>query len=167
MILIESPVPRDWFDWSNASVGIVGLAFTLWAVWQAKGAKEAAQLAGARIRQHSAEVDFSALARIAKELHGYVEDDRMSEARLRTTDLRSELATGMRCHAQYVSHEAGRLREKQIDLKLITEGLNGGPGSLSSTEKIRLLRITGEILEALAGLSGQFRSRTDREVSND
>jgi hypothetical protein len=166
MILIENPIPRDWFDWSNAGVGLVGLALTLWAVWQAKGAKEAAQLAGTRIRQHNAEVDFSALARIAKELHGYVEDSRMSEARLRTTDLRLELATAMRSHAQFVAHEAGRLQEKQIDLKLITEGLNGGPESLSSTEKIRLLRITGEILEALAGLSGQFRARADKEVSN-
>jgi hypothetical protein len=157
---------HDLFDWTNASVGAAGLVLTVFALLQATGAKKAAQQASKNIRQHNAEVDFNSLARIAKELHGYVEDGRMSEARLRTTDLRSELATAIRTHGRFVANELSRLRERQIDLKLITEGLNGGPETLSSTERIRLLRITGEILEALAGLSGQFRSQVDTEVSS-
>lgn len=157
---------HDWFDWTNASIGTAALILTVLAFLQARGAKKAALDASRNIRRHNAEVDFSSLARIAKELHGYVEDGRMSEARLRTTDLRSELATAISHHGQFVSHESSQLREKQIDLKLVTEGLNGGPDSLSYTERIRLLRITGEILESLAGLSGQFRSKIGREVSN-
>ncbi len=159
-------IAHDTFDWTNASIGAAGLVLTVSALFQATGAKRAALQASRNIQHHNAEIDFSSLARIAKELHGYVEDGRMSEARLRTTDLRSELATAIRSHRQFVSGELSRLREKQIDLKLVTEGLNGGPDSLSSTERIRLLRITGEILESLAGLSGQFRSQVDREVSN-
>jgi cytosine/uracil/thiamine/allantoin permease len=70
MILLETPIPRDWFDWSNACVGVVGLALTLWAVWQAKGAKAAAQSAEKSVTRHNAEVDFGSLTRMAKELHG-------------------------------------------------------------------------------------------------
>jgi hypothetical protein len=62
-------------------MGLVVLALTLWAVWQAKGAKEAARSAERSFRRHSAAADFESLARMAKELHGYVEGGRMSEAR--------------------------------------------------------------------------------------
>ena len=83
---------HDWFDWSNAGVGSVGLLLTIAAIVQATGAKTAAENAGKSVRRHTAEVDFGTLSRLAKELHSYVEDGKLAEARLRTTDLRSELA---------------------------------------------------------------------------
>jgi len=79
---------HDLFDWSNAGIGAAGLVLTIGAIWQATGAKVAAQRAGQSVKRHNAEADFGSLARMAKELHGYVESDRMPEARLRTTDLR-------------------------------------------------------------------------------
>ena len=167
MILLESPISRDWFDWSNASVGIVGLMFTLWAVWQAKGAKAAAQRAERSVTRHNAEVDFGSLTRMAKELHGYVETGMMPEARLRTTDLRSDLAVAIRHHENFiVGKKLSNLREKQIDLKLVTDGLNQNSGSLSASERIRLLGITGAILEVLAGQCGELRSSAEEGASD-
>jgi len=166
MILLDTPIPRDWFDWSNAGVGPVGLAFTLWAVWQAKGAKAAAQSAEKSVTRHNAEVDFGSLGQKAKELHGYVESGRMPEARLRTTDLRSELAVAIRHHAVFLGAQLSHLREKQIDLKLITDGLNRKTEDLSQSERIRLLKITGEIMDALAGQCGELRSSVERGESN-
>jgi hypothetical protein len=105
--------------------------------------------------------------RLAKELHGYVEDGKMAEARLRTTDLRSDLAIAIRRHEAFLGNEqVPALREKQFDLKLVTDGLNRGSGSLSGTEKTRLLKITGAILEVLAAQTGGLRSGVEKEVSN-
>jgi hypothetical protein len=166
VILLDNPIPRDWFDWSNAGVGVVGLAFTLWAVWQATGAKTAAQQAEKSVQRHNAEFDFGTLTRMAKELHGFVETGMMPEARLRTTDLRSDLAVAIRHHKVFVGAQLNHLQEKQIDLKLVTDALNRGPGSLSASEKIRLLEITGAILDVLAGQCGELRSSVEEGASN-
>jgi hypothetical protein len=118
------------------------------------------------VQRHNAEADFGALARMAKELHGYVGTGMMPEACLRTTDLRSELAVAIRHHAVFLGARMNRLQEKQIDLKLVTDGLNQEPDSLSASEKIRLLEITGAILDVLAGQCGELRSIVEKEVSN-
>lgn len=157
---------HDWFDWTNAGVGAAGLVLTVGALWQATGAKKAAQLAGKNVRQHVAEVDFESLMRLAKELHASVEDGRLAEARLRTTDLRSDLAVAIRHHAGFLGASAERLKEKQFDLKLVTDGLNREGIVLSLTERNRLLGITGAILEVLAAQCGEFRSDMETEVSN-
>jgi len=141
---------------------VTGLGLTLWAVAQATGAKTAAERAENSIRRHNAEVDFDSLARMAKELHGYVEDGRMSEARLRTTDLRSELALAIRQHKVFLGNQLISLKEKQLDLKLVTDGLNRKSNDLSQTERVRLLGITGAILEVLAGQCGELRSEVER-----
>jgi len=159
-------VLNDWFDWSNAGVGVVGLGLTVLAIWQATGAKAAAVRAEKSVQQHNAEVDFAALARMAKELHSYVEIGMMPEARLRTTDLRSELAVAIRHHEAFIGAHLNHLQDKQIDLKLVTDALNQGAGSLSQAEKIRLLEMTGEILDVLAGQSGQLRSNVESGVQN-
>ena len=103
---------HDLFDWSNSGVGVAGLGLTLWAIWQATGAKAAAQRAEKSIRRQNAEVDFASLARIAKELHGYVEGGKMPEARLRTTDLRSDLALAIRVHQAFLGSQFVQLRER-------------------------------------------------------
>jgi hypothetical protein len=162
MILLDNPIPRDWFDWSNAGVGIVGLAFTLWAVWQATGAKEAARRAEQSVIRHNAEVDFSSLMRMAKELHGYVEGGMMHEARLRTTDLRSELALAIRLHEVFLGEQLNLLKEKQLDLTLVTDGLNRESKDLSKSERVRLLEITGAIMDVLVGQCGKLRSSVER-----
>jgi hypothetical protein len=90
----------------------------------------------------------------------------MPEARLRTTDLRSELAVAIRHHEAFIGAQLNHLQDKQIDLKLVTDALNQGAGSLSQAEKIRLLEMTGEILNVLAGQSGQLRSNVESGVPN-
>jgi hypothetical protein len=159
-------VLHDWFDWSNAGVGVVGLAFTLWAVWQATGAKVAAQRAEKSVRRHNAEVDFASLARMAKELHGYVEGGKMPEARLRTTDLRSDLTLAIRVHEAFLGNQSGQLKERQVDLALVTEGLNRTAGVMSQSERVRLLGITGAILDLLASQCGKLRSSVEKGASN-
>ncbi|MGD0480995.1 MAG: hypothetical protein ABSA42_12555 [Terracidiphilus sp.] len=153
---------HDLFDWSNFGVGVTGLGLTLWAVAQATGAKAAAERAEKSVLRHNAEVDFASLARMAKELHGYVESGKMSEARLRTTDLRSDLALAIPNHRVFLGGNLKQLRERQIDLKLVADGLNWDADSVSPSEKIRLLEITGEILEVLAGQTGELRSNVER-----
>jgi len=157
---------HDWFDWSNAGVGVVGLAFTLWAVWQATGAKSAAESAEKSVKRHNAEIDFGTLARMAKELHSYVEGGMMPEARLRTTDLRLELALAIRLHEAFLGNHVNQLKKKQLDLALVTDGLNRGWEDLSQSERIKLLKITGAILDVLAGPCGELRSDTETGVSN-
>lgn len=118
------------------------------------------------MKRHNAEVDFGSLARMAKELHGYVETGMMPEARLRTTDLRSELAVAIRHYEAFIGRQLNHLREKQIDLKLVTDGLNRGSDSLSASERVRLLGITGAILEVLASQCGELRSSVEKGVPN-
>jgi hypothetical protein len=88
----------------------------------------------------------------------------MPEARLRTTDLRSDLALAIRHHEVFLGAKSGQLLEKQVNLKLVTDALNQTQGSLSGAEKIRLLEITGEILDVLAGQCGELRSSVEKEV---
>jgi len=157
---------HDLFDWSNAGVGVTGLGLTLWAVAQASGAKKAAEKAAKSVRHHNAEVDFGTLARMAKELHGYVEGGMMPEARLRTTDLRSDLSSAIRLHETFLGKDLDRIQEKQVDLKLVADGLNRDSDPLSSTERIRLLGITGGILDLLSGQCGKFQSGFEKGVPN-
>ena len=53
-----------------------------------------------------------------------------------------------------------------MDLKLVTDGLNGDMSALSPSERIRLLRITGAILEMLAAQSGGLRASSEEEASH-
>ena len=167
MILLDIPIPRDWFDWTNFTIGLSGLVLTLWAIWQATGAKKAARRAEQSVIRHNAEVDFGSLTRMAKELHGYVEGGMMSEARLRTTDLRSELALAIRLHEAFLGDQLNLLKEKQLDLTLVTDGLNRESKDLSKSERIRLLEITGAIMDLLAGQCGKLRSSVERGASNE
>jgi hypothetical protein len=155
---------HDWFDWSNAGVGIAGLGLTLWAVAQATGAKKAAQQAETSILRHNAAEDFGTLARMAKELHGYVESGRVPEARLRTTDLRSDLALAIRLHRAFLGNQLDRLEDKQLDLTLVAKLLNLEADDVSQSERVRLLKITGAILDVLAGQCGELRSDAERSL---
>jgi hypothetical protein len=157
-------IPRDWFDWTNASIGGMGLLLTIAAIVQATGAKRAARRAEQGVIRHNAEVDFGSLTRMAKELHGYVEGGMMPEARLRTTDLRSELALAIRLHEAFLGDQLNLLKENQLDLTLVTDGLNRESKDLSKSERVRLLEITGAIMDVLAGQCGELRSNVERGV---
>jgi hypothetical protein len=91
----------------------------------------------------------------------------MSEARLRTTDLRSELALAIRLHEAFLGDQLNLLKEKQLDLTLVTDGLNRESKDLSKSERIRLLEITGAIMDLLAGQCGKLRSSVERGASNE
>jgi hypothetical protein len=160
------PISRDWFDYTSFGVGLSGLLLTLWAVWEARGAKEAARQAEIGVLRHDAESDFGHLTQKAKELHGHVENDRLVEARLRTSDIRSELAVAVTRHKALLGITATDLAARQVDLKLMTDGLNPELGALSHVERVRLLGITGAILELFAGQWGQLRSRAEKGASN-
>jgi hypothetical protein len=157
---------HDLFDWTNAGVGGVGLLLTIAAIIQATGAKAAARRAENSVFRHNAEVDFASLARMAKELHGYVEGSRMPEARLRTTDLRSELALAIRHHEKLLGNRLDMMKGKQLDLKIVADALNREAGSLSHSERVRLLEITGAILDVLAGQCGGLRSKAEEGAFN-
>jgi hypothetical protein len=159
------PIPRDWFDYTNFVVGAVGLLMTGFALFAAKGAKKAAERAENAVQRHNAEADFNSLARMAKELHGYVEGGSIQEARLRTTDLRSELAGAVSRHKKFLQGRLAILEGKQLALKLVADGLNPAALPLSDQQKIRLPAITGEILEELSSQWGDLRSRIEKGAS--
>jgi hypothetical protein len=159
-------IVRDWFDRTNFCVGAAGLGFTLWAVAAATSAKKAAQRAELSVLRHNAEGDFGFLAHKARELHGFVENDRLPEARIRTADIRSDLATALGRHADFLGAKIADLRAMQVDHKLMTDGLNPEQDFLSYSERIRLLKITGAILELPSRNWGELRSGTERGSSN-
>jgi hypothetical protein len=159
------PIPA-WFDWTAGVASIAGLGYAWWASHQATGAKIAAQRAEKGVLRRNAEVDFTSLARMAKELHGFVESGMIAEARLRTTDLRAELALAIPNHRDFIGLQFDNLRKKQFDLVLVADGLNRGSDTLTRSERIRLLGITGAILEVLAGQCGELRSSFERGVTN-
>lgn len=159
-------IPRDWFDYTSFGVGLSGLLLTLWAVWEARGAKEAARQAEIGVLRHDAESDFGYLTQKAKELHGHVENGRLAEARLRTADIRTELAVAVARHKAMLGIMVFDLTARQVDLKLITDGLNPELNALSHFERVRLLGITGAILELLAGQWGELRSKAEKGASN-
>jgi hypothetical protein len=154
----------DWFDVTAGAASVLGLVAACLAFWQAGGAKDAAEKTEKSVTRHNAEVDFGSLTRMAKELHGYVENGRMAEARLRTTDLRSELALAIRHHETFLGGHLNLLKEKQLDLTLVTDGLNRETKDLSKSERVRLLEITGAILDVLAGQCGELRSSAEKGV---
>jgi hypothetical protein len=157
---------HDLFDWVNAAAGGVGLLLTVLAIVQATGAKKAAERAEKGVQRHNAEVDFSTLVRMARELHGYVESGSMHEARLRTTDLRIDLAVALKRHEAFLGLRAGDLRVKLYDLKLIADGLNRAPGEVTDSERIRLPGISGAILDLLAGQSGELQLSAESEAGH-
>jgi hypothetical protein len=156
----------EWFDWMAGVASVLGLVAAGLAYWQAGGAKLAAEKTEKSVTRHNAEVDFASLARMAKELHGYIENGKTPEARVRTTDLRSDLALAISVHEVFLGAQFSQLKEKQVDLALVTEGLNRKAGEMSQTERVRLLGITGAILELLAGQCGKLRSSVEKGESN-
>ena len=151
-------IAHDGFEWTNAVIGGVGLLITGIAAWQATRAKTAATNAEDSVRKHNAEVDFSTLTRLARELHGYVETEDFAIARLRVTDLRMDLATAITTHRKFLLPDRIKLIDQQMALRLIANRLNESSGQISATERIRLLEISGDILDVLASQSGKLRS---------
>lgn len=164
--MLVGMIPRDWFDYTNSGVGVVALLLTVWAVVAARGAQKAAERAEKGVKRHNAEGDFSSLARMARELHSYVESGSYTEARLRTTDLRSELAGAVNRHKTFLGGRLSGLEGKQVALKLVADGLNPPTLPMTNPEKIRLLTLTGAILEELSGQWGDLRSRIEKGVSD-
>ena len=66
------------------------------------------------------------------------------------------------------SHTGGnqinRLKDKQLDLTLVAEMLNQKVDDVSQLERVRLLKITGAILDVLAGQCGELRSDAERSL---
>jgi hypothetical protein len=156
---------HDWVDWTNSGVGIAGLVLTFGAIWQATGAKTAACQAEKSVQSHHAETDFSTLVRMAKDLHGYVENGQLPEAKVRTTDLRTELSSSLERHKPFLGRRHKQLVEQQVSLKIIADGLNKETKTISHEERIRLLELTGAILEELAGQCGDLGSTVERSAS--
>jgi len=161
-----APIQRDWFDWTNFGVGTFGLILTCLAFLAATGAKRAAERAERSVQRHNAEGDFHSLARLAKDIHGYVENGSLREARLRTSDLRSELAAALGRHKPFLGRLAV-LESKQLALKLVADGLNPASAPLTNPERIRLLKITGAILEELSGQWGDLRFAAEKGASDE
>jgi hypothetical protein len=85
---------------------------------------------------------------------------------LRATDLRAKLAVAIAEYRQFLGFQLAALKEKQFDLKLVADGLYRESGKISATERVRLLRITGDILDVLASQSGDLRGVGAEGVSH-
>ena len=149
---------HDSFEWTNAVLGGISLLITTIAACQATKAKTAARNAKDSILRHNAEIDFSSLTRLARELHGFIEKQDLAAAMLRANDLRTELQTAVSTHQPFLASELALLEVKQLELKLVAEGLYEESGVINPLERIRLLKITGEILDVLARQSGKLRN---------
>jgi hypothetical protein len=77
---------------------------------------------------------------------------------LRANDLRIELQTAVSSHQPFLGSELTLLEVKQLELKLVAEGLYEESGVINPLERVRLLKITGEILDVLARQSGKLRN---------
>jgi len=78
--------------------------------------------------------------------------------------LRSELALAIHHHETFLGDHLNLLKEKQLELTLVTDGLNRETNDLSKSERVRLLVITGAILDVLAGQCGELLSSAEKGV---
>jgi len=156
-----------WVDWTNTGVGSVGVLLTIAALWQATSAKNAARMAAKTVQSHHAETDFIALARMTKELHGFIEHGHLPEAKVRMTDLRSEFSTSLQLHKEFLKSNWKLLIEQQYSLTMAANRLHEHSETLSQQERSRHLETTGAILEVLAGQSGKLGSSVERNASHE
>jgi hypothetical protein len=163
MILFDNPIPRDWFDWSNAGVGVVGLAFTLWAVWQATGAKKAATEAREAIWQREASDSFSELGALAGELVQLLQFERPNEAAVRARDLVTRIPRDRARFVRFLAADSDKLKAVEVAFQKLALQLSA-PGFLEKKDEFRLA--VQEVLGANSVLSeiyGRLLARLDEE----
>jgi hypothetical protein len=163
MILFDSPIPRDWFDWTNAGVGVVGLAFTLWAVWQATGAKKAATEAKEAIWQREASDTFSELEQAARELALLLQLERPSEAAVRARDLVARIPRERARFERFLALDSDKLDLLEFVFQKLAAQLSA-PGFLEREDEFQqAIKDVFEANSALNTVYGMLLARMDEE----
>jgi hypothetical protein len=157
------PVPRDWFDYMNTAVSFVGLALTVWAVIAARGARAAANDARNAVRRKGASDDFAKLASMAGKLVVAIQSEQAAEARVRASDLASEIPRDRAKFERFLGADSVKLRVIESRLSQLLAQLLA-PDPLADAEAIR--RATsdaGEISRVLNEISGRLMDRREEE----
>jgi hypothetical protein len=126
MILSDSPIPRDWFDWSNASVGIVGLAFTLGAVRQASGAKKAAQDARQAVYRRNASDDLRGICELAATFLTAIETKQKGLALHIARDFLAACSIAREHHRGFLGADGGKLEAAADLIASVSRGIQDG-----------------------------------------
>jgi hypothetical protein len=123
--MIADPIPRDWFDWTNATIGVLGLGLTILAIIQARGAKKAALGAKEAVWKRTASAAFQELARLGLQLDVYASAQRFGEASALSRILRpafTEARDNFKFELDKVQQD--RLDEVNRNLDQLTEWLS-------------------------------------------
>jgi len=126
MILLDSAIPRDWFDWSNASVGLAGVILTVGAIWQATGAKSAARDARQAVYRRNASEDVKRLERLASDLLLAIETERDDFASYQARDFISECRNVREHHRALLGSDGGKLDAAFAHVREISRGIQEG-----------------------------------------
>lgn len=158
MVLDGNPIPRDWFDWTNASVGLVGLALTIVAIVQATGAKKAATGAKEAVWKRTASAAFQELARLGVQLDLYTSAQRLGEASALSKILRpsfTEARSNFRLELAKVSPTS--LDEINEKLEMLSEWLSDS--RIFDLHLQDAKAAAADSSAALSGIAGQLQQR--------
>jgi hypothetical protein len=163
MILFDNPIPRDWFDWTNASVGGVGLLLTIAAVVQATGAKRAAREAREAIWQREASDSFSELCGLAGELAQLLQLERPNEAAVRVRDLLARIPKDRTHFDRFLDFDSDKLKVVETAFTKLALQLSS-PGFLEKKDEFQVAM--QEVIEAnrvLGEIHGRLLARREEE----
>jgi len=164
MILLDNPIPRDWFDWSNFTIGLAGLALTLWAVSQATGAKKAATEARKAVYHRNAADAMVEIVHIAKQLNTSVSFGLWAEASMRMRDLVFRIPKDREEFAIFLASDADKLRNVELNcVRWAADILVHGKFPFSAAEKNDLFKETLNTVQELSAIQGRLRRMLDQE----
>jgi hypothetical protein len=127
MIVFDNPIPRDWFDWTNATVGGVGLLLTLLAIRQATGAKQAASEAREAVYQRNSAEAFAELVRLAEQISESLLLEKPNAAAVRARDLAARIPRDRSQFEQFLAADSDKLKAlesvfQQVAIRLSSPG---------------------------------------------
>jgi hypothetical protein len=157
-MLDPNPIPRDWFDWTNATVGAIGLVLTVLAIIQATGAKKAATGAKDAVWKRTASAAFQELARLGVQLDFYTSAQRFGEASALSRILRpafTEARNNFKSELDKV--QQGRLDEINQDLDRLTEWLSDSATFDAHLQGAKAAAANSSA--ALSGIAGHLQQR--------
>jgi hypothetical protein len=164
MILLDNPIPRDWFDWTNATVGGVGLLLTLAAIWQATGAKTAARAARQAVDQRNAADALVEIVRIAEQLNTSVLYERRVEASMQMRELVFRIPRDREEFACFLASDGDKLRNMESNcIRWAAAILVHGKFPLRAAEKNDLYKETLNTVQELSSIQGRLRRMLDQE----
>jgi hypothetical protein len=157
MTLLDNPIPRDWFDWTNASVGGAGLLFTIAAIWQATGAKRAAQEARQAVYSRNASEDVNRLERLALSLLTAIEIGHFDLALHIARDFIAECPKVREHHRIWLGSEGGKLEVASSHVRAISVGVQ------NRKPKSGLIEIAQRVVVDMSALAGMLNREIEEK----